>query len=106
MNIGKIYISKKLYSTIILLMKTVIIESIIIGIVTMILGKIISNILLGINKVDKNKKLPVWNEPRVIEISLFFTGVFIHLVCEYVGLNKWYCDKETRKCVRRIGLLG
>lgn len=100
-----IYI-KKFYSIIILLMKTVIIESIIIGIVTMILGKIISNILLGINKIDKNKKLPAWNEPRVIEISLFFTGVFIHLVCEYVGLNKWYCDKETRKCVRRIGLLN
>ncbi len=86
-------------------MKTVIIESIIIGVVTMILGKIISNILLGINKVDKNKKLPIWSEPKVIEISLFFTGVFIHLVCEYVGLNKWYCDKETRKCVRRISLL-
>ena len=86
-------------------MKIVIIESIIIGVVTMILGKIISNILLGINKADKNKKLPVWHEPRIIEISLFFTGVFIHLVCEYVGLNKWYCDKETKKCVRRIGLL-
>ena len=86
-------------------MKTVIIESIIIGVVTMILGKIISNILLGINKMDKDKKLPVWHEPRVIEISLFFTGIFIHLACEYAGLNKWYCDKETKTCVRRISLL-
>ena len=86
-------------------MKTIIIESIIIGIVTMILGKIISKIMLGINKIDKDKKLPKWKEPKIIEISLFVTGVFIHLFCEYIGLNKWYCDKKTNKCIRRIGLL-
>ena len=105
MKFGKIYISKKI-SSIIILMKTIIIESIIIGIVTMILGKIISNILLGMNKIDKKNKLPIWKEPRVIEISLFVTGVFLHLVCEYIGLNKWYCDKETKTCVRRIALLN
>lgn len=98
-----IYIKK--ISSIIVLMKTIIIESIIVGIVTMILGKIISNILLGINKIDKRKKLPIWHEPRVIEISLFLTGIFIHLLCEYIGLNRWYCDKETNKCVRRLALL-
>ena len=87
-------------------MKTIIIESIIIGIITMILGKIISKILLGINNVDKKNNLPKWQEPRVIEISLFVTGIFIHLLCEYIGINKWYCDKESRKCVRRLGLLN
>ena len=105
MKYGKIYISKIFFYNN-YKMKTIIIESIIIGIVTMILGKIISNILLGINKIDKKKDIPKWKEPRVIEVSLFVTGVFIHLLCEYIGLNKWYCDKETKTCVRRIGLLS
>ena len=31
-----------------------------------------------------------------LQVVLFFTGVFIHLLLEYVGLDKWYCEK---KCI-------
>ena len=30
----------------------------------------------------------------MLEISLFFTGILIHLLLEYIGLNKWYCEKK------------
>ena len=25
---------------------------------------------------------------------MFFTGILIHLLLEYIGLNKWYCEKK------------
>ena len=84
----------------------IITESIIVGIITAIIGKLLSKILIKINKLDDNKNFQIWNEPRIIELSLFLTGVFIHLTCEFMGLNKWYCDKKTRKCVRKVALLN
>ena len=47
-------------------------EAIFVGIVLVIVGKF----TLGKN-IDMKK--------------LFFTGVLVHLICEVVGLNKWYC---------------
>ena len=84
----------------------IITEAIIVGLITAIIGKLLSKILIKINKLDENKDFQIWNEPRIIEISLFLTGIFIHLICECMGLNKWYCDKKTRKCVRKIALLN
>lgn len=87
-------------------MKDILTEAVIVGIVTAIIGKILSQILININKLDENKEFPIWKEPKIIFISLFLTGIFIHLFCECIGLNKWYCDKKTRKCFRKIALLG
>lgn len=48
------------------------IEAFFVGILLVIIGKFI----LG-KDIDIKK--------------LFFTGVIVHLICEVVGLNKWYC---------------
>ena len=32
-----------------------------------------------------------WNKKHAMEISLFLTGFTLHLLCEFGGLNKWYC---------------
>tara|TARA_B110000037_G_scaffold202643_1_gene244981 strand:- start:1586 stop:1870 length:285 start_codon:yes stop_codon:yes gene_type:complete len=85
-------------------MKNIIIETIIIGFITSILGGIFLRVILSFfNKKDKNEYLNVlinkYSNNYIIEISLFLTGVFLHLLLEYFNVNKWYCEK---KCIGDI----
>ena len=48
-----------------------------------------------------------------MEITLFFTGVFVHLSFELLGINRWYCknsyaceEEELLKIAKSIGLKG
>ena len=81
-------------------MQTLIFESILIGTITSILGNLVLKILLKFNSVDDNNSLEhllkKYKDTYIIQTSLFFTGILIHLLLEYVGLNKWYCEK---KCI-------
>jgi len=81
-------------------MQTLIFESILIGTITSILGNLMLKILLKFNSVDDNNSLEhilnQYKDTYIIQTSLFFTGILIHLLLEYVGLNKWYCEK---KCI-------
>ena len=52
-------------------MKDILTEAVIVGIVTAIIGKILSQILININKLDENNEFPIWKEPKIIFISLF-----------------------------------
>ncbi len=51
------------------------IESIIVGLITWIIGKIIFN--LSINKINRGK-----NKPYGIDFSFFITGLFLYLIFE------------------------
>ena len=67
-------------------------EAFVIGIMTLIVGSLVGYVtgkIAGINLPSICKK---WNKNHIMEISLFLTGVIIHLVCEFGGLNKWYCS--------------
>jgi len=81
-------------------MQTLIFESILIGTITSILGNLMLKILLKFNSVDDNNSLEhllnQYKDTYIIQTSLFFTGILIHLLLEYIGLNKWYCEK---KCI-------
>ena len=89
-------------------MEKIIFESIIIGIITSILGSIIIKTLTKVNSIEKNDCLNSfigkYKKTYMLELSLFFTGILIHLLLEYIGLNKWYCEKkcagegENKKC--------
>lgn len=65
------------------------IEAIVVGIITVLVGQILSGFYA------KNNDLPEicksWNKNYVMEKSLFFTGFMTHLLCQVVGINKWYC---------------
>ena len=73
-------------------MLRVAIESVVVGIMTVIVGSIVGFVLAKIVSVDLPAVCKKWNKFHVMEISLFLTGVVIHLLCEVSGLNKWYCS--------------
>jgi quinol-cytochrome oxidoreductase complex cytochrome b subunit len=70
-------------------------ESIIIGIITLIIGNIIFYFFY--DEKDKSKQNKVKNN-----LILFFIGVILHFIIEYIGFNKWYCNKECCKTLIAI----
>lgn len=80
-------------------MLKLLIESVIVGFITLIVGSIIFN--LSVNKVNKEK-----TKPLGINFSFFITGVILHIGLELVGFNRWYCKKETVTRLCRLSELG
>jgi hypothetical protein len=74
-------------------------ESVIIGIITFVIGTIIFN--LSINKNNKNKP-----KPDGINFAFFTTGVILHILLEFGGFNKWFCDKKKIYGYNMLGLLS
>ena len=73
-------------------------EGIAIGIITLIIGNIAFYFSLDKNDRRKKKK-----ELPKLSLIFFITGFVLHFIIEYVGLNKWYCDK---KCITGIKCLS
>lgn len=71
-----------------------IIEALFVGISIVISGTISSFIFSRFFKVELPPVCKEWNKNYVMEITLFFTGVFLHLIFELIGLNKWYCKNS------------
>ena len=70
-------------------MFNIVIESIIIGLICLFIGTVIFN--LSINKNNKNNI----NKPVGINVAFFMTGVMLHLIMEYSGINSWQCTKKS-----------
>ena len=75
-------------------------EALFVGLLVVVGGTIVSKIIGGFFSTDLPPVCKKWNKYHVMEISLFFTGVFVHVFCELAGLNKWYCKKGAA-CLRR-----
>ncbi len=67
------------------------IEAVVVGIITVIVGTLVAFILGSFFSSNLSKICKSWNKNYVMEVSLFFTGFFIHIICEFTGINKWYC---------------
>lgn len=69
------------------------IEALFVGISTVIVGFFVSQLYKLF--VKKKQSLPVecknWNKNHIMEISLFLTGITMHVFYELAGMNKWYC---------------
>lgn len=74
--------------------KSFIIEALTVGVVTAIIGFIISTLLMLPSKDFSWSKYHFW--PSVL-FSFFITGVIIHVIFEVSGANKWYC-KNGNAC--------
>jgi len=79
-------------------MNNIVYESFIVGIITSILGSLMIKILTKVNSIENHDYIgnfvKKYKKTYIIEISMFFTGILIHLLLEYIGLNKWYCEKK------------
>lgn len=77
-------------------------ECILIGTITSILGNLILELLIKYNdnfNTNENLKftLKTYKNDMIVQVSLFLTGIFLHLLLEYIGLNNWYCEKVCYK---------
>lgn len=76
-------------------MARLIVEAIVVGLMTGLIGFIISTLFMVVfSKNFSFKKYDFW--PQVL-LSFFITGILIHLICEFLGINKWYC-KNGNSC--------
>ena len=78
-------------------MYRLLVEGSAIGIITLILGKISENLIKRNNK-NKIKRFSIQQK----DIVFFVTGFLLHLVIEYMGINKWYCDKKFISGIKRF----
>ncbi len=66
-------------------------EALVVGLMVVVAGSLVSFLVGLVFKTDLPPVCKDWNKFYVMEISLFFTGVAVHLFCELVGINAWYC---------------
>lgn len=76
-------------------------EAVIVGIVIVVVGTLVSWIFGSLFKVDLPPVCKDWNKNYAMEITLFLTGFFAHLLFEVFGANAWYC-RNGNAC--KIGL--
>ena len=74
-------------------------EALVVGVMTVVIGLLVGFALGKSFSMNLPAICKTWNKNHVMEISLFLTGFCLHLLCEGVGLNKWYC-KHGNACGR------
>ena len=73
------------------------VEAITVGVITVVVGTIAGLVVGKLFSSNLPKVCKKWNKNHVMEISLFLTGFLVHLLCEFVGINGWYC-KNGKAC--------
>lgn len=67
----------------------ILLEALTVGISALLMGLLL-HVILGYHALHSSS--PNMKEEMIrLSILLFLTGFSIHLVYEYLGLNKWYC---------------
>ena len=66
-------------------------EAIAVGFLNLLVGSVVGYVLGMMFGVDLPAVCKNWNKNHIMELSLFITGFLIHILCEFTGLNKWYC---------------
>lgn len=68
-------------------------EGMIVGLISFIVGH------LGFNlTTSKEKKV----KPYGINLAFFITGFILHIMLEYIGFNKFYCNKNCRNTIKLL----
>jgi len=80
-------------------MNSLLIEAIFVGVLVVAVGTVVGYAVGKFASVDLPAVCKKWNKYHAMEISLFLTGFLVHIICEYIGLNRWYC-KNGNACKR------
>ena len=75
-----------------------ILESIIVGLITFLVGYMGFNITENRENFERGGKI----QPRGIGIAFFFTGFIFHFILEFIGFNKFYCNRTCRKTMEYL----
>jgi hypothetical protein len=68
-------------------------EAVIVGISTVLMGLLV-HYVFGYHAKHQNS--PKMNQEMIdLSVTLFFTGFFLHLFFEVVGLNKYYINSHA-----------
>ena len=73
------------------------VEAVVVGIATVIIGTVVGFVMGKYFSSNLPKICKSWNKNHVMEICLFLTGFLLQLLCEFSGVNKWYC-KNGNAC--------
>lgn len=76
-------------------------QSLLVGFIVWVIGTILFN--LSVNKNNKDKKEP---QPYGINMAFFMTGVILHILLEFGGVNRWICSKRTTTGYRMLSKLA
>ena len=66
-------------------------EAIVVGVLGVLAGFVVGPVVGYFLRVPIPETCKKWNKNHVMEVSLFFIGFTVHLLCELFKLNSWYC---------------
>ena len=69
-------------------------EGTIVGLITFIIGHIGFNLTTNIKNRDSKIK------PNGINFAFFITGFILHIMLNFIGFNKFYCNKNCRNSIK------
>ena len=72
-------------------------EAVVVGIATVVIGTLVGFAMGKLFSMNLPAICKKWNKNNIMEITLFLTGFLLHIICEYTGINKWYC-KNGNAC--------
>lgn len=63
------------------------VEALIVGLGTLVVGLIVA----WIANMIQRKPFPSFKQILIIALVFFATGFLVHIIAEWIGINRWYC---------------
>jgi len=65
-------------------------EAVVVGILLVVIGIVLHLLSKYVMKHDMN-------DNYILAVHFFIAGFIFHLLAEYTGMNKWYCNNYEQK---------